>query len=83
MCMCVCYACKTCSVLHKNCRRSFVSCLDPKRVESYLRDTIAFNGSNKDNDQVCYSCYKFFNQMLKSGVCMLSSAFRAEGKERT
>ena len=27
----------------------------------------------KDSDQVCYAYYKFFNQMLMSDVCMLSS----------
>ena len=50
-----------------------MSCPNPKIVESYLRDTIAFSGSFSDGDQVCWSCYKFFNQILKSDVCMLSS----------
>ena len=67
-------ACKSCGVLARNCKnKTFVSCPDPKRVESFLWDTIAFNDSIKDSDQVCYACYKFFNQMLKSDVCMLSS----------
>ena len=67
-------ACKSCGVLSLNCKRgTFISCPDPKRVESFLRDTIAFSGSIKDGDQVCYPCYKFFNQMLKSDVCMLAS----------
>ena len=67
-------ACKSCGVLARNRKnKNFVSCPDPKRVESFLWDTIAFNDSIEDSDQVCYACYKLFNQMLKSDVCMLSS----------
>ena len=66
-------ACKTCGVLRRHCSHSFVSCPDPKRLESYLRDTVMFSESIKTDDQICYPCYKFFNLMLKSGVCMLSS----------
>ena len=66
-------ACKTCGVIHRHSSHSFVSCPDPKRVESYLRDTIAFSENIQCGDQVCYPCYKSFNQMLKSDVCMLSS----------
>ena len=51
----------------------FFTCPNPKRIESYLRDTIEFSASIQDGDLVCYSCYKFFNQMLKSDVCMLAS----------
>ena len=60
-------------VLSRHSKCSFISCPDPKRIESFLRDTIAFRDSIKDGDQVCYPCYKFFNQMLKSDVCMLAS----------
>ena len=42
-------------------------------MESYLRDTIAFSENIQYGDQICYPCYRFFNQMLKSDVCMLSS----------
>ena len=66
-------ACKSCGVLSRNCTRNFISCPEPKKVESYLRDTIAFNENIQYGDQICYPCYKFFNQMLKSDVCMLSS----------
>ena len=67
-------ACKCCGVLARNSKhKNFVSCPDPKRVESFLRDTIAFSDSIEDSNQVCYPCYKFFNQMLKSDVCMLAS----------
>ena len=60
-------ACKTCGVLRRHCSRSF-SCPNPKRIESYLRDTIEFSASIQDGDLLCYSCYNFFNQMLKSDV---------------
>ena len=72
-------------LLSRNSKHNFISCPDPKRVESYLQDTIAFSESIQYGDQVCYLCYKFFNQMLKSDVCMLSSediVFRVEGNER-
>ena len=68
-------ASKSCGVLSRNKKYIFVSCTDPKRVESFLRDTFAFSESIdiEDGDQVCYPCYKFFNQMFKSDVCMLAS----------
>ena len=66
-------ACKSCGLLTRNSKHNFISCPDPKRVESFLRDTIAFSDSIQCGDQVCYPCYKFFNQMLKSDVHMLSS----------
>ena len=56
------------------------------RVESYLRDTIAFDESIEYGDQICYPCYKFFNQMLKSDVWMLSSGdvvLELEAKKET
>ena len=65
-------ACKSCGVLARNSKCNFISCPDPKRVESFLQDTISFSYSIQC-DQVCYPCYKFFNHMLKSDVCMLSS----------
>ena len=63
---------KSCGVLSRNCTRNFISCPEPKKVESYLRDTIAFNENIQYGNQIRYPCYKFFNQMLKSDVCMLS-----------
>ena len=65
--------CKSCGVLSRNSNHNFISCPDHKRVESYLWDTIAFSESIQDGDQICYPCYRFFNQMLKSDVCMLSN----------
>ena len=52
---------------------TILSCPDPKSVESYLCDTVMFSESTKTDDQICYLCYKFFNRLLKSGACMLSS----------
>ena len=66
-------ACKFCGVLSRNCKYHFISCPEPKRVESYLWDTITYGETIQNGDQVCYLCYKFFNQMLKLDVCMLSS----------
>ena len=65
--------CKSCGVLTRNTKHGFISCPDHKRVESFLRDIISFSESIQHGDQVCYPCYKFFNQMLKSDVCMLPS----------
>ena len=76
--------CKSCGVLSRNSKHNFISCPDPKRVESLLWDTTAFNENIQCGDQVCYPCYKFFNQMLKSDVCMLSRghSVRVKGRER-
>ena len=49
---------------------NFFACPDPKWVESFLKDTIE---TIQDGDQICYSCYKFINQILNSDVCMLCS----------
>ena len=69
-------ACKSCGVLSRNCTRNFISCPEPKKVESYLRDAIAFCENIQYGDQILrYPCYKFFNQILKSDVCMLSSGY--------
>ena len=66
-------ACKTCGVLRRHSSHNFVSCPDPNRVESYLRNTTDFSENIQCGNQVWYPCYKFFNQMLKSDVCMMSS----------
>ena len=39
----------------------------------YLRDTVGFDGTVQEGDQVCYPCYKFLNNKLRSSKCMLSS----------
>ena len=66
-------SCVCCGVLRINTTATFITCPSPKLVESYLRDTIDFTGTIREGDQLCYSCYKFFNRKLKSGECMLSS----------
>lgn len=68
-------------MLSRNSSYNFISCPDPKRVDSYLRDTIVFNGSIHDGDQICFTCYKFFNQMLKSDVCMLDIVLELRAKK--
>ncbi len=51
----------------------FVTCPEPKKVESFLQETADFNSSHGDDDLICYSCYKYVNLVLRSNVCMLSS----------
>ena len=36
---------------------NFVTCPDPKQVESYLRSAVGFSDTIQDGDQVCYLCY--------------------------
>ena len=52
----------------------FVPCPSPKFVESFLADTIGFESHISENDVLCFRCYKYFNQLLKSGACTLSNA---------
>ena len=42
---------KSC-VLSRNCTRNFISCPEPKKVESYLRDIIAFSENIQYGDQI-------------------------------
>ena len=64
-----------------------VSCPDPKRVEFFLKDTIAFSERIENNgDQVCYPCYKVFQsdaqvRCMHAGQCGYN--FEFHGKERT
>ena len=51
----------------------FVTCPDPRRVESYLKSTIDFSDTIQYGNQVCYPFYRFFNLKLKSSDCMLSN----------
>ena len=66
-------ACNTCGVKCKHAKESarrFLSCPDPKKVESYLKDTTGVDICLQDGDLICY---RFCTSMLKSDVCMLSS----------
>ena len=53
---------------------NFVTCPDPKRVESYLKSAVGFSDTIQDGDQVCYLCYKFFNKKLKTSECICDGA---------
>ena len=76
-------ACRTCGVKRRHVHSAtvstvnFVTCADPKRVESFLKDNIEFSDTIREGDQICYTCYKFINQILNSDVCMLSRFFRS------
>ena len=48
-------------------------CPSPKLVESFLIDSVGFESHVSEQDMLCSRCYKYFNQLLKSGVCILSS----------
>ena len=71
--------CRTCGVKRRHVHSATVStinlvtCPDPKWVESFLKDNIEFSDTIREGDQICYTCYKFINQILNSDVCMLSS----------
>ena len=68
--------CQICGVKREHKRgsvRKFVSCPEPKKLESYLKDTTGYASSLKEHDLVCHMCYKFFTRMLKCDVCTLSS----------
>ena len=52
---------------------NFVTCPDPKRVESYLKSAVGFSDTIQDGNKVCYLCYKYFNKKLKTSECILSS----------
>ena len=67
--------CRICGVKrkHDKCNTAkFLSCPDPKKVESYLHETTGLSNLKKD-DQICHTCYRFFTRLLKSDVCMLSN----------
>ena len=52
-------ACSICGVKRthaKESARRFLSCPDPKKVESYLKDTTGVGICLRDGDLICYSC---------------------------
>ena len=51
----------------------FLPCPSPKVVESFLADSIEFDAYISEEDVVCFKCYKYLNQVLKSGSCTLSN----------
>ena len=58
--------CEVCEFKHK-------PCPNPTFVESFLRDTIGLQGHINDSDLLCFRCYKYFNSLLKSDICILSN----------
>ena len=52
----------------------FVPCPSPKLVESFLLDAVGFESHITEGDLLCFKCYKYFNQVIKSGACTLSTA---------
>ena len=51
---------------------NFVTCPDPKRVESYLKSAVGFRYRMVIKCAI-YPCYKYFNKKLKTSECILSS----------
>ena len=43
---------------------------NPKFVESFLRETVEIEVDVSYNDLLCFSCYKYCNRLLKSGLLM-------------
>ena len=61
----------------------FVPCPSSNFVESFLADSMGFESHISDGDVLCFRCYNYFNHLLKSGACSLStdtSRVRLEGK---
>ena len=50
-----------------------MSCPDPERVSSFLKTITGSDACVGEGDLICSMCYKYFSQLLQSGVCMLSS----------
>ena len=70
--------CKVCPVKRRHVHREitsqrFVPCLEPQKVENYLRDMLHADSVLSDSDLVCYSCYRYCQQILVSEVCTFSS----------
>ena len=61
--------CRVCGVKRKHDKLSikekFVSYSNPKSVES-LRENLEIEVDISYNDLLCFSCYKYFNRLLKS-----------------
>ena len=49
----------------------FVPCPEPQKVEAYLRE--ALDAELFGGDLVCYSCYRYCQQILTSEACTFSS----------
>ena len=64
--------CRVCGVKRKHdklsIKKKFVSCSNPKFVESFLRENFEIEVDISYNDLLCFSYYKYFNRLLKSGL---------------
>ena len=49
-------------------KEKFVSCSNPKFVESFLRENLEIKVDISYNDLLCFKCYKYFNRLLQSGT---------------
>ena len=47
----------------------FVPCPSPKLVGSFLIDTVGFDSHITEGDMLCFRCYKYFSQVIRSGAC--------------
>ena len=61
-----------CKHEHTTSKEKFIPCPNPTFVESFLRDTIGFQGHINDGYLLCFRCYKYFNSLLKPDICTLS-----------
>ena len=69
--------CKVCGVKRKHEHKEmtsqrFLPCPEPQKVEAYLREALDAD-SFFGGDLVCYSCYRYCQQILTSEACTFSS----------
>ena len=46
-----------------------MSCPEPERVSSLLKTITGSDACVGEGDMICSMCYKYFSQLLQSGVC--------------
>ena len=54
-------------------RSRFHACLEPKMVESFLKETLNIECFLSAGELVCHSCYMYCKHILETENCMLSS----------
>ena len=69
---------KVCGVKRKHEHRAsstqrFHACPEPKKVESFLKETLNLECFLSDGELVCHSCYIYCKYILETENCMLSS----------
>ncbi len=63
----------------------FFVCPNHTFVESFLKDTVEFEAHLESDDLLCFRCYKYVMNVLKSDICTLSSEeiqVKLESKQR-